>query len=92
MDGRAPSEDHTISLAKALSSALVVRGAQLSVVRRLESEYVVDIHSSSVSWVVKKIAQYEANGNKQSRNSALEFFKVLMPLLLSVNKADASAM
>ncbi|KAG8986084.1 hypothetical protein FRB93_005518 [Tulasnella sp. JGI-2019a] len=92
LDGRAPNEEHSVALAKALSSsALLVRGSQLAIIRRLEGEYVVDIHNSLVSWIVKKIAQYEKNGNKLSRNSSLEFFKVLTPMLLSITKADAAA-
>ncbi|KAG8859678.1 hypothetical protein FRB96_004252 [Tulasnella sp. 330] len=92
LDGRAPDCEHSVALAKALSSsAFLVRGAQLTIIRRLEGEYVVDVHTKLISWIVKKLAQYEKNGNKLSRNSSLELFHVLTPMLLSITKPDASA-
>ncbi|KAG8906784.1 hypothetical protein FRB99_006161 [Tulasnella sp. 403] len=90
LDGRASEGDHTAALAKALTAALVIRGAQLSIVQRLDGDSVVSIHSTCVTWITKKIAQYENNGNKKLRNAAIEFFHILTQLLVSVESGDAA--
>ncbi|KAG8957246.1 hypothetical protein FRC03_010340 [Tulasnella sp. 419] len=90
LDGRAPDDSHTLVLTKALSSALLIRGAQLAVVRRLDGEFVKEIHTSCITWIVKKIAHLEGINNKKRRNSAIEFFRVLLPLLGSLETRDAT--
>jgi cohesin complex subunit SA-1/2 len=70
----------------------MVRGAQLSVVGRLENKYVVDIHISLLTWIGKRLGTYENNGNKQLRNTAVEFFKVLLQLLSTIDSRDALKM
>lgn len=86
------SEDHAIALGKALSACLLIRGVHLSVVRRLESKYVVDIQTMSLSWAGKRLAGYESTKNKKARNKCIKFFRVLLPLLSSINNHDALAM
>lgn len=89
LDGVVRSEDNSIALAKLLVSSLVVRGAQLSVVKRLDSHFVVSIHTTLVSWVCKRVASYESNGNKKARNKTILFFKVLVPLVTAVDTRDS---
>ncbi|KAG9003732.1 hypothetical protein FRB90_011132 [Tulasnella sp. 427] len=90
LEGRAPDDEHTLSLVKAMSAALVIRGAQLSIVQRLDGENVVTVHQELIAWIAKKIAQYEKSGNKKLRNSAIEFFHSLTQLLISADSGDAA--
>lgn len=92
MDGLARTEAHSIALAKALASSFVIRGAHLSITRRLDSKFVVDIHAKSVSWIMKRIAGYENNKNKKMKAKAIEFFRVLYPLLLTIERREAKEM
>ncbi|KAI0356888.1 hypothetical protein OH77DRAFT_1423133 [Trametes cingulata] len=89
LDDVVNTEDHAIALAKALSACLLIRGAQLSIVRRLDSKYVIDIHTTSLNWAGKRLGGYETAKNKKSRNRCIKFFRVLLPLLSSVNNRDA---
>ncbi|KDQ07525.1 hypothetical protein BOTBODRAFT_119941 [Botryobasidium botryosum FD-172 SS1] len=89
MDGSAKTEAHSIALAKALAAALVIRGAHLSITRRLDSPHVVEIHEKCMSWILKRIAGYENNKNKTMKAKAIEFFRVLLPLLLTVERGEA---
>ncbi|KAI0672301.1 hypothetical protein C8Q78DRAFT_1026321 [Trametes maxima] len=89
LDAVANTGEHAIALAKALSACLLIRGAQLSVVRRLESKYVVDIHTTSLNWVGKRLATYEGAKNKKARNKCILFFRVLLPLLSSIDNHDS---
>ncbi|KAF8270027.1 hypothetical protein EI94DRAFT_1723662 [Lactarius quietus] len=74
----APDETHSISLAKSLMPCLMMRGAQLAVVRKLDGQHIVSIHS-----------RYENNSNKRMRDLSILFFKVLQPLLTPVESRDA---
>ncbi|KAF8717150.1 hypothetical protein AX14_012211 [Amanita brunnescens Koide BX004] len=89
LDGIAQGEDNCIQLAKALSACLVIRGSQLSIVKRLESQYVIQIHTTLVSYIVKRLTAYEKNKNKKAFKLAMSFFRVLVPLLLSGQSRNA---
>jgi cohesin complex subunit SA-1/2 len=93
LDGTESSEEHTVILAKALSPCFVQRGAQLAIVRRLESQHVINVHTSLLTWIGKKIGTFETNKDKNGRNTAATFFKVLTPLLaVSLDSRDALRM
>ncbi|CAE6431345.1 unnamed protein product [Rhizoctonia solani] len=89
IDHVSKSDANTIALAKALSGALVIRGAQLSVLRRLDTAQVAIVHTTCISWIVKKISGYQTMGNKNARNRSVAFFKSLVWLLGTVESADA---
>lgn len=89
IDNVTKSDANTIALSKALSAALVIRGAQLSVLRRLDTAQVANVHTSCISWIVKKISGYQTMGNKSARNRAVAFFKSLVWLLGTVESTDA---
>ncbi|CAE6479177.1 unnamed protein product [Rhizoctonia solani] len=89
IDHVSKSDANTIALAKALSAALVIRGAQLSVLRRLDTAQVATVHTTCISWIVKKISGYQTMGNKHARNRSVAFFKSLVHLLGTVESADA---
>jgi len=89
LDHVVDTEDHVIALAKTLIACTVVRGAQLSIVRKLESQSIIDIHTALISWIVKRIAAYETTKNKRDRQKSILFFKALQHLLTAIDPADA---
>ncbi|KAF8634382.1 hypothetical protein AX15_000952 [Amanita polypyramis BW_CC] len=89
LDGIVQGEDNCVQLAKALSSCLAIRGSQLSIIKRLEGQYVVQIHVTLLSYIVKRLTAYEKNKNKKSLRTAVSFFRTLVPLLLAVQSKDA---
>ncbi len=86
------TEEHAIALAKALSACLLIRGAQLSIVRRLDSKHIVNIHTTSLNWIVKRLATYETAKKKKARNKCIVFFRVLIPFCSSVDNRDSLTM
>jgi len=82
-------EAHTIALSKQLASSFLIRGAQLSVVRRIDSQYIVQIQTNLLTWIGKRLATYENNKNKKSRKIAITFFRVLIPMLVTLDSRDA---
>lgn len=92
LDSVVRTEDHSISLAKQLSSSFVIRGAQLVVLRRLESQHIVQIHIQLLTWIIKRISSLDVNENKKQRASSVLFFRVLSALLKGVENRDALAM
>ncbi|KAL5478298.1 IRR1 [Sanghuangporus weigelae] len=89
LDRIVETEQHALGLAKALAPCLIMRGAQLSVIRKLASEYIVEIHTTLLSWITKKISAYETMKNKRGRNKSILFFKVLQHLLVGIDARDA---
>ncbi|KAH8097102.1 hypothetical protein BXZ70DRAFT_1009416 [Cristinia sonorae] len=89
LDGVTDSEEHTTALAKSLSACMMIRGAHLAVVRRLDSQFVVNIHTSALTWIGKRLAAYETAKNKKALHKALVFFKVLVPLSASLDSRDS---
>ncbi|KAI0342546.1 hypothetical protein BDW22DRAFT_1357931 [Trametopsis cervina] len=89
LDGISAAEDYSINLAKLLSSAFILRGAHLAVVKRLDSKFVVNIHTKLLSWLCKRLASYDASGNKKAVNKCVMFFKVLQPLLGALDARES---
>lgn len=87
LDGIVRDETNALQLSKLLATCFAIRGSQLSIVRRLESQYVIQIHLDLLSWIAKRLATY--NKNKRSFKSAAAFFKVLVPLLGTIQGKDA---
>ncbi|KAH9934133.1 uncharacterized protein B0H18DRAFT_1207681 [Fomitopsis serialis] len=89
LDGMVYTEDHTVALGKTLRACLIIRGAQLTVVKKLEGKFVVNIHTSLLTWTTKRIAAYENAKNKKARNKCILFFKAMLPLLSTLDNRDA---
>ncbi|KAH6910734.1 cohesin subunit [Coprinopsis sp. MPI-PUGE-AT-0042] len=89
VDGILPDETEAVQLAKLLSQAFVIRGTQLSILRRLEPEHIVSIHTSLINWLVKRLSAHEKNKNKKLTKTSLLFFKVLAPLASGLQSGDA---
>jgi cohesin complex subunit SA-1/2 len=69
-----------------------MRGAQLAVVRKLEGQHVITIHTQLLGWIAKRLGVYENNKNQNKKETAILFFKVLQPLLVPLDNRDALAM
>ncbi|KAI6126831.1 hypothetical protein F5141DRAFT_1083660 [Pisolithus sp. B1] len=89
LDSVVRSEDSSVSLAKQLASTFMIRGAQLAVVRRLDSQYIVKMHTVLLTWIIKRISTFDASKNKKQKAIAVLFFRVLSALLKSVESRDA---
>jgi cohesin complex subunit SA-1/2 len=70
----------------------MMRGAQLAVVRKLEGQHVIAIHTQLLSWIAKRLGAYENNKNQRKKELAVLFFRVLQPLLAPLDNRDALAM
>ncbi|KAL4076765.1 hypothetical protein V8B97DRAFT_2084279 [Scleroderma yunnanense] len=89
LDSVVHSEDQSINLAKQLASSFMIRGAQLAVVRRLDSKYIVKIHTLLLTWIIKRISTSEANKNKKQKANSVLFFRVLSALMKAIESRDA---
>lgn len=92
MDAVVNDEERTIGLAKQLATSFLIRGAQLAVVRRLESRYVVKTHKDLLQETIKNVSAYEKSKNKKRLSVSVSFFRALVPLLKGVESRDALAM
>ena len=91
LDGIAKDESHTVALSKLIVSCFIIRGAQLSIVKRLDATFVVQVQLDLLTWIGSRLAMYENNRNAKSRKAAANFFKALLPLL-TVSSDDAPKM
>jgi cohesin complex subunit SA-1/2 len=87
-----PDETHAVSLAKSLVPCLMMRGAHLAIVRKLEGQHIIAVHTHLLSWIGKRLGAYESNKNQRKKEIAILFFKVLQPLLAPLDNRDALAM
>lgn len=92
LDGVVHDESHSVALAKLFNTAFVVRGSQLSILRRLDSQFVVEIHTTLLTWIGKRLTAYQTNKNKKSLKTGVLFFRVLLPLLVVIQSRDALRM
>lgn len=92
LDGIVPDETNVVHLAKQLAPSFMLRGAHLAVLKKLDVQYIVQIQTTLLSWIAKRIAGYESNGNKKSLRVAVTFFRALIPLLSGIQSRDAMKM
>lgn len=92
LDRLVSSSDALLSLSKALTPALLVRGAQLSVIRSLPAHCIISIHTALISWIAKKISAYNSTKKKRGVVDSVGFFKALQNLLVGLGKEDAMVM
>ncbi|KAJ6612818.1 hypothetical protein B0H10DRAFT_2051218 [Mycena sp. CBHHK59/15] len=89
LDGIVPDETNVVQLAKQLAGTFMLRGAHLAVLKRLDNQYIVQIQTSLLSWIAKRIAGFESSSNKKSLRIAITFFRALIPLLAVIQSRDA---
>ncbi len=92
LDGVEVDDSHTVALAKLLGTCFIIRGAQLAIVRRVETSYLVRLHTTALSWIVKKVAEYQSSGDIETKTKALSFFRVLVPLVIHMDSRDTLQM
>ncbi|KAJ3761453.1 hypothetical protein EV360DRAFT_37795 [Lentinula raphanica] len=76
------------ALSKLLSSCFILRGGQLTVLRRLDSQYIVEIHTTLINWVIKQLGS-RSNSNSKDTKTLLLFFRGLIPLVAALQSRDA---
>jgi cohesin complex subunit SA-1/2 len=93
-------ESGVVNLAKMLSSSLVVRGAQLSIVKSVSGQAIVDMHNRGTRRALVKIAKIHSSGEgskgkAQKKEKDLQalfvFFKALSQLLVGLGPREALA-
>ncbi|KAK0205357.1 hypothetical protein DFS33DRAFT_761234 [Desarmillaria ectypa] len=89
LDSVVRDETNAVQLAKQLASCFVVRGVQLSIVRRLDGEYIVQIHTNLISWLGKRLSTYQSNNNKKSLKRTILCFRVLTQMLSVIQSREA---
>lgn len=92
LEGVVRDETNCVQLSKLLSACFVIRGSQLSIVRRLDSQYVVQIHCNLLTWISGRIGTYDKNKNSKALKTAILFFKALIPMLALIQSRDALKM
>lgn len=92
MEGQTDSVNSAVGLVKALSPAFIIRGAHLSITQRLPSQHIIEIHKTLIGWIVKRIAGYDATGNKKKKADSIEFFRVLHALLSTIDSRESVQM
>ncbi|KAJ3814593.1 hypothetical protein F5876DRAFT_62181 [Lentinula aff. lateritia] len=76
------------ALGKLLSSCFLLRGGQLTILRRLDVQLLVEIHTSLLSWIIKQIGARPSSNSKDLK-ILLSFFQGLVPLVSAVQNRDA---
>ncbi len=92
IDGVVDDEENATHLAKQLATCFIIRGAQLTVIRRLDINFVVQIHSTLLSWLGKRLASYNANNNKNALKRTLACFRPLAQMLAVIQDREALKM
>lgn len=88
-DGSSEAEGRFISFSRSLSSALVIRGAQLTVLQAIDPEVLFKIHSKGAEYVTQKWKAAERADNKAIKARAPAFWRGLSNLLVSATARDA---
>ncbi|UZJ56677.1 hypothetical protein CBS101457_005997 [Exobasidium rhododendri] len=85
-------ENGLISLAKMLSSSLVVRGAQLAIAKSIDGQAVVEMHDRGIRFALEMLTRLNHRAEKETtekQREVLVFFKALSQLLVSVGPKEA---
>lgn len=83
LDSSSSSDAHLLSLARLLSPATVIRGAQLSIINRLAPEHHARIHTDGSAYAVARMVSLERGGRGEGKK-VVGFFKVLGVLMTGI--------
>lgn len=86
LDETTSDESTLINLAKMLSSSLVVRGAQLAVLKKVDGQAVVEMHRRGTRLAFEKL---QRQSSQESQQQILVFFKAISQLLISIEPREA---
>ncbi|KAK4699710.1 cohesin complex subunit SA-1/2, partial [Phenoliferia sp. Uapishka_3] len=89
LDAPDASDERLVVISRLLSGAVVVRGAQLALVKRLRTVDHVQLHSDALAYIVKKFAVLREGKKKEASTRALSFFKALGNLLIGLDGQGA---
>ena len=92
LEGLVNDETESLALAKILAQTFVLRGMQLSILKRLDAQYIVQIHTTLLNWIAKRLKAYENNKNKKLKKTSILFFKLLVPLANGIEDEHALKM
>jgi cohesin complex subunit SA-1/2 len=92
LEGLVNDETESLALAKILAQTFVLRGMQLSILKRLDAQYIVQIHTTLLNWIAKRLKAYESNKNKKLKKTSILFFKLLVPLANGIEDEHALKM
>lgn len=81
-----------VSLAKLLAGALVVHGPQFKILKRFDPKALSNLHVSLVDTFVKRLVQYQRNGNKSKAKKAHVYFRALALLCVGAEGKEALKM
>ncbi|CAO1636551.1 unnamed protein product [Parajaminaea phylloscopi] len=88
-EGSAEAESRFVSFSRSLSSALVIRGAHLAVLRAIDADALLQIHKQGAEYAARKWKAAEAADNKAIKARSPVFWKGLSNLLVSATARDA---
>ncbi|KAF5365253.1 hypothetical protein D9758_005390 [Tetrapyrgos nigripes] len=83
-----PEESSTVSLAKLLSGCYVIRGSQLVILHRLDTQHIVQVHTNLLTWIAKQIGSHHSSNKKKEMKTDITFFRALIPLFASLQSRD----
>lgn len=89
VEGTAQGESRFVSLSRSISSALVIRGAHLAILRAIDPPSLLHLHKRGAEYVAKKWKAAEQANNKAIKARAPAFWKGLGNLLISASARDA---
>ncbi|KAL8292902.1 hypothetical protein RQP46_000596 [Phenoliferia psychrophenolica] len=89
LDAIDPSEDRLVAVSRVLSGAVVVRGAQLALVKRLRTSDHVQLHTDALAYIIKRYAVLRDAKKKDASTRVLGFFKALGNLLIGLDGQGA---
>jgi cohesin complex subunit SA-1/2 len=87
-DEDAIHEASLINLAKMLSSSLVVRGAQLAILKKVEGRAVVNMHNRGIKVIFEKLEK-DPDADLETQQKTLSLFKAWSQLLVSLEPREA---
>lgn len=82
-------DDSLASLCKLLVSHFTVRGTQLSVLKRLSSGHIAEIHIHLTDWLAEKLCASQEDEADRVFRRTTTFFRNLIPLVTGMDSKDA---
>jgi len=89
LDSIVTTNDHALALAKALSTAFVIRSGHFAVLKRMPSVHVVAVHRDCMGWLFGKLQTSVNLPNKKRRNKVAGLWKCMVPMLSTAEPREA---
>lgn len=92
VDGDVSTSEPFLALTRLMQNSVVVRGAHLSILRKLASPAYVRIHTNVIAWTIKKAAALEDTQQSAAKDRAALAFRGLANIVAGLNGKEALAM